>query len=124
LKKQKKLIPLYIFVSITALIGYLIFIPKYSYFGAAWITIYSEAAVAIASMFYVYKFTNFIPKNYSTLKSILASALMAIFLLIVPKALTFSWLGLLVEISLAAIIYFLSLYLLKGFSKKDLNIVK
>ncbi len=122
--KQKKLIPLYLFVSLSALAGYLIFIPKYSYFGAAWITIYSEAFIALASIIYVYKATKFIPKNYSLLKSILASLLMAGFLIIFPKELAFSWLGLFIEISVATLIYFLFLYLLKGFSKNDLKILK
>ncbi|MCF7820193.1 MAG: flippase [Candidatus Pacebacteria bacterium] len=123
-EKQKKLIPLYLFVSLTALAGYLIFIPKYSYFGAAWTTIYSEAIIALASIFYVYKFTNFLPKNYSALKAVFASTIMAVFLFFFPQNFSFSWPGLIIEVILATLIYFLSLYLLKGFSKKDLNIIK
>lgn len=122
--KQKKLIPLYIFVALTSLIAYLIFIPKYSYFGAAWTTIYSEAAIALASIFYVYKTTKFIPKNYALMKSFLASSIMAGFLIVFPKEFAFSWLGLFVEIFLASIIYFICLYIFKGFSKNDLKILK
>lgn len=61
INKQRQIIKAYVFTAITSLIGYFIFIPKFSYFGAAWITIYSELAIALASLYLIKKFTGFFP---------------------------------------------------------------
>jgi O-antigen/teichoic acid export membrane protein len=119
--KQKKLIPIYIFTSITSVIGYILFIPKYSYIGAAWMTVYSEAVIAIMAIYYIYKFVNFIPKQKVFLKSLLASAVMLAFILVLPSTFTYTWYGLIITILVAIIIYFLAFYLLKGWDKKDVE---
>ncbi|MCF7795381.1 flippase [Patescibacteria group bacterium] len=119
--KQKKLIPIYIFTSVTSVIGYILFIPKYSYIGAAWMTVYSEAVIAIMAIYYVYRFVNFIPKQKVFLKSLLASAVMLAPILIIPTAFKYTWYGLVTTILIAVAIYFLSFYLLKGWSKKDVE---
>jgi O-antigen/teichoic acid export membrane protein len=124
IEKQKKLIPLYIFVGITSLIGYLIFIPKYSYFGAAWTTIYSEFTITMVSIFYLYKMTNFLPKQKILFKSLLSSLLMFVVLLLLSNKLTFSWLNLIILSIIGLLVYLTTLYILKGFSKKDLLIFK
>ncbi len=112
--KQKKIIPAYIFTAITAVIGYLIFIPKYSYFGAAWVTIYSETAITLASFYLVWKYARFLPNLKITGKALLASAIMGGVLY-----LTINW-NLFLVLSLAVAIYFIALYLLKGISKQDI----
>ena len=112
--KQKKIIPAYIFTAVTAVIGYLIFIPKYSYFGAAWVTIYSEIAIGLASVYLVWKYARFLPNLKITGKALLASAIMAVALY-----LTADW-NLFLVLSLAMLVYFTALYLFKGISKQDI----
>jgi len=106
--KQKKIIPAYIFVSLTALAGYLIFIPKYSYFGAAWVTIYSELAIGFASFYLVWKYTKFLPNIKVFLKSMFASLVMGGALYFIKDF------NLLASLFLAGTIYAGALYALKG----------
>jgi len=124
MNKQRKLIPLYIFTSLTALIGYLIFIPKYSYIGAAWMTIYSETMVAALSGYYIYKFAKFIPRAKVFFKAVLSALIMSGVLLLIPDNFTFNWLGLLATILIACLVYFTTLYLFKGISRQDLASLK
>ncbi len=119
--KQKKLIPMYIFTSITSVIGYILLIPKYSYMGAAWMTIYSEAVVAVMSVYFVYKYVNFLPKHKVFFKSLISSIVMLGFILLIPKSFTYNWWGLIITILVAILIYFSSFYLLKGWNKKDVE---
>jgi O-antigen/teichoic acid export membrane protein len=77
INKQKKIIKAYIFVAITSLAGYLIFIPSFSYFGAALVTIYSELFIALASIYLIKKYTDFVPSANVLIKAFLASFLMS-----------------------------------------------
>ncbi|MDI3496424.1 MAG: hypothetical protein PWQ35_445 [Patescibacteria group bacterium] len=121
LDKQKKLIGFYVFTSVTALAGYLILIPRFSYFGAAAITIYSEAIISIFAAYCVFKYSHFLPKLNVLIKSIFASFLMGFFLYIYPDSFKDSFLELSLVIILAAIIYFLFLFLLGGIHLNDLK---
>lgn len=55
--KQKKLLKYFIITSILSVIGYLIFIPPYSYYGAAWVTVAGEAFIALMSFTLGYRIT-------------------------------------------------------------------
>jgi len=112
--KQKKLIGVYIFTAITAVIGYLIFIPRYSYFGAAWVTIYSEFAITLSTFYLVWKYAKFLPSLKIIGKSLIASIIMAIIIYYTLN------LNLFLVLALAVIIYFIALYLLKGITKQDI----
>ncbi len=46
---QKKMLPVYFVVAAITLIGYLVCIPIYGMWGAAWLTVFSETCVAIAA---------------------------------------------------------------------------
>jgi len=105
LEKQKQTIWAYVFVAITALIGYLIFIPKYSYFGAATVTIYSETAIATLIFFITYQYTKFVPNFIIVAKSLSACATMALFLYLTN-------LNLVITLSLAVLIYVATFYIL------------
>jgi len=118
LDRQKKTISVYIFTAVTSLIGYLIFIPPYSYFGAAWVTVYSELAIAIASFYFVVKYSAYQLRFGIILKSLIASLVMSIILFF-----TVGKLPLLIVIALATIIYFIGLYLFKGLSKRDILVL-
>jgi len=116
LDKQKKVIGAYLFTALTALAGYLIFIPSYSYYGAAWVTVYSELAIAVFSLYIVMRYSQFKLNLHILFKSILASGVMAFF-----TYLSLNRLNLLLIIPLACLIYFVCLYLFKGISRADLK---
>ncbi len=112
--KQKNIIGAYIFTAITSLIGYLIFIPRFSYYGAAWVTVYSELAIALFSLYIVIKYSQFKPNLAIILKSAAASLVMALSIyLLIGK------LSLILIILFAGIIYLFCLYLFKGLNKED-----
>ncbi|MFA6106640.1 MAG: flippase [Patescibacteria group bacterium] len=116
--KQKSIIPAYIFTAASSIIGYLIFIPRYSYIGAAWVTVYSETVIAFFSFYIVWKTARFFPSLAVLLKSVLAAAVM--YALILP----FRDINIFLLMPAAAVIYFLGLYLLKGIGKEDLSLLK
>lgn len=120
--RQKKIIGAYVFTGITALFGYFIFIPKFSYIGAAWVTVYSELAIALFSIYYFHKYTNFLPNMNLVLKSLLASIGMGFCIYLVPNYLYEFNIMLVLFIIIFMVIYFLFLYLLKGVEKKDIKI--
>jgi len=116
--KQKKIIGAYAFTAVTALMGYWLFIPRFSYFGAAWMTIYSEAAIALASLYLVRKYTGFFPVLGRTLKAIMAAGIMALSLLALRIS---GYDNLLLALSLSVVVYFGSLYVLKGITKEEIS---
>lgn len=120
---QKEMILYYIFVSLSSIVLYLIFIPKFSYFGAASITIYSEAMIALSSAYVVWRYTKFVPNFKIVTKVIVASIIMWLSLNFIPDTFYYSWVGLISGGLLAIIIYFFSLYFIKGITKNDLKIL-
>ncbi|MFH1233326.1 MAG: flippase [Patescibacteria group bacterium] len=118
INQQKKMIIAYVFTALTALVGYLIFIPKYSYFGAAWVTVYSEAIIAIIAYYLLAKHCEFKPNLTILLKSLTASLIMvAIISLLLTK------LNLLLLLAIATILYFVVLYSLGGITRQDILLV-
>jgi len=117
LDKQKNIIGAYIFTAVTSLIGYLIFIPRFSYYGAAWVTVYSELAIAVFSLYIIVKYSGFRPNFKVFLKSLAAALIMGLSVyLLIDK------INLIFIILLAGLIYFIGLYLLKGIDKEDLKL--
>lgn len=117
---QKKIIPTYVFVAITSVIGYWFLIPRLSFFGAAFVTIYSEAFIALASYWLVFHETRFIPKMSVTLKSATASLLMYLALYYSYNNLTTN---LFLLITSSFLIYFPLLFIFRGLKKSDLLIL-
>lgn len=115
--KQKKIIFSYFFVAISSVIGYFIFIPRFSYFGAAWVTIYSEACIAGLMFFLVWKYTKFMPKLNIALKALVASLLMGLVIFFLNK---YQVDNIFITILLGISSYFIFLYLLKGLDKNNL----
>jgi O-antigen/teichoic acid export membrane protein len=112
--KQKKLIPIYAFVAVTALAGYLVFIPRYSYFGAAAVTIYSEVMMSLLTFFIAFYYLKFAPNLKIFCKALTASLVMAFVLYLFPKFNIFS------ALSLAAIAYAIALGILIKKEVKEL----
>ena len=123
LNKQRKLIVYYVFTSASSLAAYLILIPRFSYFGAAAVTIYSEALIAIFSAYCVYKYSRYFPKLKVLFKSMLASIIMGVFLYYYPAQFQAGTLKLILTISLASVIYFLFLFMFRGIKKGDLKAI-
>lgn len=114
--RQKKMIPAYIFTAITSIIGYLIFIPRYSYIGAAWVTVYSEIVIGIFSIYMVYKFSRFFPSLKVAAKAALAAFLMFIALYQFPG------LNPGLKVASGALVYFILLFLFGGVTREDLSV--
>lgn len=123
LDKQRKLIWFYVFTSISALIAYFLLIPKYSYYGAATVTIYSEILIAIFSAACVYKYSRFKPSLKTLFKSLAASVIMGVFIFLVPAYYQSTLGGLLLIILISIIIYFSGLYLFGAIRAKDIETI-
>ncbi len=78
--KQKSMLLAYLFTAVSSLLLYLIFIPKYSYYGAAGVTIYSELMILVFSAWFILRATKIKLKLNNFFYSLLASA--AIFALL------------------------------------------
>jgi O-antigen/teichoic acid export membrane protein len=114
--KQKQIIGAYIFTAITAVAGYFIFIPRFSYFGAAWVTIYSELIIALAAVYIVWKYTHFLPSLAILFKSLAASLVM-----ILPLYYLKNYNLIFVVLPSAVATYLLALYAFGGIAKNELK---
>jgi len=111
INKQKTMMWLYLAVAIVSLIGYLIFIPRYSYFGAAGMTVASELMVTISAALIVCLTAKVWPSFKVFFKVLMASGVMALVLYLLAGYNIFllSLIG--------AAVYFVVLFLLKGVTK-------
>lgn len=122
INKQKNIIKAYLFTAITSVIAYLLVIPKFSYFGAAWATVYSELAVTVAAIYIAWKYSRFTPKLGIIFKSGAASLGMA---LAIWLASNYLQIHLLFNILIAIIVYFVLILLFKAINKQELkNLLK
>lgn len=119
--QQKKIIWAYAFTSISSLALYFWLIPRYSYYGAAVATVYSELTITVAAIYFVRRYSDFRPKLKIIAKALAASLVMALFLYLVPATFRNSNLGTMILIVVGAIVYLISLYTLKGIDKNDLE---
>ncbi|MFA4830977.1 MAG: flippase [Patescibacteria group bacterium] len=115
INKQKQTIWIYISTAIITLIGYLIFIPQYGMYGAAWMTVFSELYAGIMLFFTI--------RHYSQEKLQMQTLAKIIFSAIVMAAMLFLLKDLHV-IMLAIIggaVYSLMLLALGGISKETIK---
>lgn len=122
--QQKKIIGAYLFIALSSLLLYVLLIPRWSYWAAALITLYSEWGIAYLAIRLAKKHTGFKMNFKVAGKSLLAALIMGFFILVLPESWPGNWLGLLTIIIGAALVYFISLYLFKGITKDDLKILK
>ena len=117
--QQKRMIKIYAGVAIIAAIGYLIFIPRFSYFGAAWMTVVSEILICLGSVWMVLKYSKIKLELKTIGKAITAIGLTALALFLLPA---WHWL---IVLMLGSAIYLFFLYIFKGFTKETvLEIIK
>ncbi len=119
--RQKDLIKPYFLISAVSLVGYLIFIPRFSYFGAAWMTVVSEMLAALVALYFTWKISRFLPRFRQIWRFFLAALIMAGVIYILPEFFYQSNLGLLLILIIAGTIYFLASFLLGGISRQDLK---
>jgi len=119
--KQKKMISFYVFTSISSLFAYIYLIPRYSWVGAASVTIYSEVLIAIFSAYCIFKYSHFFPNLNTVLKSLLSSIFMGAFIYLIPSHYQETLGGLLLILIIAILIYYFFLFLLGGIDPEDIN---
>ncbi len=78
LNAQKKMLPIYIGVALVTLAGYLLFIPTYGMWAAAWLTVASEGAIFLGSFFMTRVKSSFSLNGRPFFAACLASLLMGI----------------------------------------------
>ena len=105
---QRKALRFYLITAIFSVIGYFIFIPRYSYWGAAWMTVAGECLMFAFLLWMVWRESKFLPNLKFLWKSLVASLMMLIFLSI------FASINLFFLIILGAMIYALCLWSLGG----------
>ena len=113
--KQKQLAQIYFVGMIFNIITNFIFIPRYSYFGAAATTVVTELLVTVLMIFVVYRSIKFIPSFAILFKVSLASFLMAVVLHY------FSYLNVFYLLILGGIVYLSIIYFIGGVSREEIK---
>ena len=75
---QMKMLPIYIVVAILTIIGYVIYIPPYGMWAAAWLTVFSEVAVAAGSTWFALRSAPGAIPFVQILKILLATIIMTL----------------------------------------------
>ncbi len=115
MEKQKSMLKFYFLSAAIALIGYLFFIPKYSYTGAAYITVAVEFLVTFFAFMIIWQTIKFFPSLRILFRALLAGLIMGVVLYFLIG------INLFLLIILSILVYFISLYFLKGISKKTIK---
>ncbi|HEU0051241.1 MAG TPA: flippase [Patescibacteria group bacterium] len=115
LDAQRKMLPVYISVALVTLAGYLVFIPRYGMWAAAWLTLFSESAVLLGSFFVTRSFVRIHYKSRVPFAAIGASVIMAA----AVSLLEHYWLP--IPILAGAVIYTAGVFLFGGITKETLK---
>lgn len=110
--KQKTMLWFYLVDAIIAMTAYLIFIPRYSYYAAAIITVFSELFLYFFAFLIVWRTTRILPSLKIFWKSLKACLIMALLLWFFKEQ------SLFLLLLLANISYFGTLHLLKGWPER------
>lgn len=116
LNKQKKMIIGYIATAIVALVLYIVFIPKYGMYAAAWITVISETMIAILTYLVVYFTIKWRPGLKISNRALLSALLMGVVVYFVMAYMP----SVLISVIIGAISYVGFLYLMRGFQKETI----
>ncbi len=114
---QRKTIWIYLLTAIITLVGYLIFIPRYGYMGAAWMTVFSELLAGALLWLYVKKVTRARITLTPLFKSVAASGLMAGSLWLIRD------LHVVLLVFIGGAVYTLAMIAVKGISYRDLRLL-
>lgn len=111
IEKQRKVIKYFLITAIMSIIGYLIFIPKFTYFGAAYVTLAAEALIAVFSYLLIKKYTGWKIKFQILLKVLLISIITYLLLSVIK-------IHFVIELIIGAAIYFVLLILFKVLNRE------
>ncbi len=114
INKQRTMMWIYLGVSIVSLVGYLYFIPRYSYYGAAAMTVVSELMVTIAAGIIVCLAIKMWPSFKVFGKALFASGIMAVVLYLI------SGVNIIAAFSIGGGVYLAILLLLRGITRETL----
>ncbi|MCD4704892.1 flippase [bacterium] len=109
-EKQKKTIKYFLITALVSLIGYLIFIPRFSYYGAAYMTLIAELLIVLFSYYLLNKYSHW-KINWQVFYKVSIISLLTYFILCILK------LNFVVESMIGIGIYFIFLILLRIISK-------
>lgn len=123
LDKQRQVIGAYIFTGLSSLLAYLFFIYHYSYLGAAAVTVYSEIVIALFSIYYVWRYSRFLPKLKIFFRALFSALIMGLMLYFCPPNWLTSITGLLLVGSGAVLVYLFLVFIFGGFTREDLNLI-
>ena len=96
----------------------LILIPSYSYIGSAFATIIAESFLLLAYIYLSARYFHLLPFHKIIIKPIIACSIMGLFVYF------FHEMNLIAIILLAIIVYFTILFIIKGFSKDEIALMK
>jgi O-antigen/teichoic acid export membrane protein len=113
--RQKAMIPYFALAAFLSIIGYAITIPRYSYWGDAWMTVAIEISIIFFAWLTIRKQFAFQPHLTTTGKLLLASVIMALAL----QQLTF--LPLVIQILIGAAVYSSVVIITKAFRWQDIR---
>jgi len=115
INKQKQTIWIYVSNAFIALTGYLIFIPIYGIYGAAWVSVFSELYAGILLFITIRHYSKEKLKFNTVLKIIFASIIMGLFLRLLSQT------NILLATLVGAAIYGATLFLIGGISKETIK---
>lgn len=110
--RQKKMIIYYLLTALTALPLYFWLISRYSYYGAAWVTVYSEIFILLGAAWAVWRQEHLMPGWHVAGKIFLATIIMALALWPLVQQATGGWRTLAVVVG-GALIYVAALIVLR-----------
>ena len=113
--KQKRLAQIYFVGMVFNIVTNFIFIPQYSYFGAAATTVATELLVTSLMVIVIYKSLKYLPSFAIIFKAVLASIVMAFILYY------FRNLSIFILVFLGGIVYLLIVYFIGGVSKEEVE---
>lgn len=108
INKQKQMVVGYALVAVITIIGYLLFIPQFGIWAAAWWTLIAEVLITLITFAVVFHVSKFKPSLQLTGKSLIASALMFGGMYLLPHV------HVLLSIMIGCIIYYVIMHLLGG----------
>ncbi|MFA6521982.1 MAG: flippase [Patescibacteria group bacterium] len=114
-KKQKIMTLGYLFVAVLTVLGYLIFIPQYGMWAAAWWTLIAETLIGLITFFCIVRTGKFIPQLASLSRAILAGLFMFIVLKLLPD------INVIFSILIGIFVYFVALASIGGPKIKDIR---
>ncbi|MBU4315604.1 flippase [Patescibacteria group bacterium] len=88
LNKQKIMTWGYLAVAIFTIAGYILFIPSYGMWAAAWLTLFSETLIGLLTFLVVWRVSHYSPSLKMLSKAILASIIMFMAIMIMPDVST------------------------------------